>query len=553
MAASAHGSRSRDPHGEGNRNVAACEAALAIAMETTPDAVLQRIVDLAREVVPARYAALGVADEAGRITDFTTSGIAPEEWSRFGPIPEGQCLTRERISERVPLMIRDIAADPRWSESPPNHPPMQTLLGVPILVGDRVLGNLYLTDRLDGEPFDNDDLQALRMLAVHAAAAIDRTQIHRRVEEQRDVLRIILDSLPAGVVIMAAPDARIELINQAFAEMLFEPASPPGRLPVYNRDLRMLNADGTPVPHDQRPAIRALRGEETRNQQYLLENSRGKQVPILAQAVPLTDASGGVERAVLVVQNITQLREAEQLKDDFLSLVSHEFRTPLTTIHGGAHLLMNQGESLDQHTRLELLGDIVDESERLDRMLANMLILADIMAGRLATRQEPLLVEPLLRKAATEVAARTGKHTFDVDFAPNLPPAEGDPELLVQVLGNLYQNAVKYSPDGGKIHTTATSDGQTVSIALADQGIGMAADEIDRVFERFYRAGLDPSVRGTGLGLYLSRHLVTAMGGEIHASSSGPGEGALFTVTLPAVRDWINVSDEAPAAEIEEG
>ena len=284
----------RDRLSEGDRNVAACEAALAIAMETTSEAVLQRIVDLAREVVPAQYAALRVAEETGRITQFVTSGITPEERARLGPEPEGHGLPRELITERAPLLIPDIAADPRSVGLPPGHPAMRFLLGVPILLGDHVLGNLDLTERKDGEPFDEDDLQALQVLAVHAAAAIDRARVSRRVEEQRDQLRIILDSLPAGVLILSGPDGRIELTNRALTEMLFGPTSPPGRLPDYNRDVRVLRADGTPLPHEQHPSIRALKGEVVRNQQLLVETARGQRVPVLTQAVPLPDACGVV-------------------------------------------------------------------------------------------------------------------------------------------------------------------------------------------------------------------------------------------------------------------
>ena len=271
-------------------------------------------------------------------------------------------------------------------------------------------------------------------------------------------------------------------------------------------------------------------------------------MPVLVQAMPLPDASGEVTGAVLVFQDITRLRDAEQLKDDFLSLVSHEFRTPLTTIHGGAHLLMNQGEDLDPQTRRELLRDIVEESDRLDRMLANMLLLTEVMAGRLEAALEPMPIEQMVRSAATSVAARSGIHTFVIDFAPGLPAAQGDAALLAQVLSNLYQNAIKYAPGGGKILTKVSYGDQAVEITIVDQGVGIQDSEIVRVFERFYRAGGNPGVRGTGLGLYLSRHLVEVQGGQISASSPGLGKGAAFTVTLPIDPDWLPASDEELAA-----
>src|SRR5215218_8823678 len=200
--------RRRESHGD--RRIAAYEAALAVAREVTPEVVLQCIVDMAREVVPARHAALGVVDEQGRIPQFITSGITAEEWALIGPLSAGQGLLGGLIRECVPLLIPDIAADPRTVGFTPGHPPMRSLLGVPILLGGRVLGNLCLMEQGEEPPFDEDDLAALQIFATHAAAAIDRAQAYQRVEEQRDQLRIILDSLPAGLMILAAPDGHTE-------------------------------------------------------------------------------------------------------------------------------------------------------------------------------------------------------------------------------------------------------------------------------------------------------------------------------------------------------
>src|SRR5690349_8831499 len=133
--------------------VAAYEGALAIASEVNPDRVLQRIVDLAREVVGARYGALGVADDRGVIVQFLVSGISADERTGLGDAPQGHGLIGALIRERKPLLVSDIGADPRSVGMPANHPPMTSLLGVPILVGAKPLGNLYLADRLDGRPF----------------------------------------------------------------------------------------------------------------------------------------------------------------------------------------------------------------------------------------------------------------------------------------------------------------------------------------------------------------------------------------------------------------
>ena len=525
--------------------IAAYVAALAVASEVDLEAVLQRIVDLAREVVPARYAALGVADHHGRIQQFITSGVTPEVRAAIGSIPQGRGLLGELIRKGEPLLVPDISADPRSAGFPPHHPPMKSLLGVPILLGQHPLGNLYLTERLDGRPFDEQDLEVVQVLAAHAATAIDRAYLYRQLEasrlqaeEQRDQLRTILDNLPSGVLIQRPADGAIELANNAAIAMLLGPAFPAGTLPALGRDYRMLNLDGTPLPHDHRPAIRALQGETIRNRQLMIERWDGQRFPVLVQAGPLRDARGAVVRAVVVLQDITRLREAEQLKDDFISLVSHELRTPVTAIYGGAHLLARQGDALDEATRQEILADIAAESERLDQMLSNLLSLNAIQAGRLEPNTEPVLIAPIARRVGGECGERSPRHTFVVAVPSDVPPIEADPALLEQVLRNLYENGVKYSPEGGEIRTTAECAGDSVAIHVTDQGIGIAPEHIGQLFERFRRPGAHPTVRGMGLGLYLSRYLVEAQGGKISAASAGPGQGTTFTITLPVAQDW---------------
>jgi len=485
------------------------------------------------------------------LESFIVSGMTEEEQRLIGPLPEGHGLLGTLIHEGKPLLIPDITADPRSVGFPLHHPPMKSLLGVPILLGSRTLGNLYLTERIDGQPFTESDLAAVQVLAAHAATAIDRAELYRKLEasgrralEQRDQIRVILDNLPSGVLIQT-PAGGIELANEAALRMVMGEGAPPGALPVYGQEYRLLHVDGRPVPNEQLPVQRAIRGEPVRNLQFTLERWDGSQLSILAQASPLRSADGTINRAVVVYQDITQLREAEQLKDDFLSLISHEFRTPLTAIQGGAHLLDQQRSEIDPETQKELLRDIVVESRRLDRMLGNMLSLAAIMAGRLRASTEPVHVSALARRVSAEVAARSPGYDLAVEIPADLPPAEGDPELLEQVLRNLYENAIKYS-SGGMVLTTASTDGATVTIDVADQGVGIAPEHVGAVFERFRRPGADPTVRGMGLGLYLSRLLVEAQNGRIAARSPGVGQGATFSITLPIAEGWTAVMNGEP-------
>ena len=378
------------------------------------------------------------------------------------------------------------------------------------------------------------EAERARVLAQEAAARAEASA----AAAERDRLHEILSRLPSGVYIVQSTDRSLTFANSPFRDLIQLPGSSEDISPRYGVDFSFLRADGTPLPVNERPGLRALQGERVHNQQLLLERSDGSQVPITAHAAPLGEDMFGSTHAIVVVQDVAQLRQAEQLKDDFLALVSHEFRTPLTAIHGGAHLLSNAGDSLDEETRRELLADVVAESERLDRMLGNMLSLANVMAGRLPVVTEPVLIAPLARRAAEVIANRSPLHRFEVEIPANLPPVEADPDLLDQVMRNLYENAVKYAPAGGPIRTTASRDGDSVTISVTDEGIGIAPEHVDTVFERFRRVGGDPRVRGMGLGLYLSRHLVEAQGGHIWVTSPGPGLGARFSVTLRIAREW---------------
>jgi two-component system, OmpR family, phosphate regulon sensor histidine kinase PhoR len=525
--------------------MAAYEAALAVSSELELPILLKRIVELSRRLIGVRYAALGVADDEGILTTFVTSGLTDEEERAIGSRPTGKGLLGLMIRDGQPLMVGEIGKHPKSSGFPANHPPMTALLGVPILLGERPMGNLYLADREDGLPFAEEDLAALKVLAAHAATAIERARLYgqlmearERAEEQRDQLRVILDSLPAPVLIQGPPDGRVELANAASIRLLFGDDAPTGTLPRHGRDYELLDADGCNLPADQRPGMRALRGEVVRNRQIVLRRWDGATVPLLVQSAPLRDAAGAISKAVIVLQDVTQLRQAEQLKDDFLSLISHEFRTPLTAIHGGARLLSAEGDKLPAETRQELLADVAVESDRLSRMLGNMLSLASIKAGRLEPLTEPVLLPPLIRQAVADASRLSERHRFTVDFAAGLPAAEGDPELLLQVLRNLYENAIKYSPDGGEIRTSSGSEHGLVTLAVRDHGVGIGPEHVPHLFERFRRPGADPTVRGMGLGLYLSQLLVEAQGGEIRAESPGPAQGATFTITLPVAHGW---------------
>ena len=227
--------------------------------------------------------------------------------------------------------------------------------------------------------------------------------------------------------------------------------------------------------------------------------------------------------------------ELDRLKDEFVLTASHELRSPLTSVQGFAELLMLDRDSLTPR-QAETVEIILDNCRHLVRLLNDLLDLARSDAGRLAIRPQPTEVAPLIEDVARTMRAQTeaAGQTLVEDVQPGLPPINVEPARIRQILMNLLTNAHEYSPEGASIGIAARADGAEVEIAVSDNGPGIPAEQLDRIFERFTRgdAGLTQRVGGTGLGLAISKSLVELHGGSIAAEST-PGEGATFRLRLP--------------------
>jgi two-component system phosphate regulon sensor histidine kinase PhoR len=222
------------------------------------------------------------------------------------------------------------------------------------------------------------------------------------------------------------------------------------------------------------------------------------------------------------------------LKDEFIAIVSHELRTPLSSVYGAAATL--QQRQLDEEVRNSLLSIIYRESDRLARLVDDVLWVSRLESGRVETA----IARCDATELATEAVHAAEAHlpdgfTLEFTCAPSLPPLAADGQKLRQVLANIIENAVKYSPDGGRIEVNVEQRNGSVVFAVRDEGLGIPADEQSRIFEKFHR--LDPNltrgVSGTGLGLYICRELIRQMNGTI-AVSSAEGKGSTFTIELPS-------------------
>ena len=241
---------------------------------------------------------------------------------------------------------------------------------------------------------------------------------------------------------------------------------------------------------------------------------------------------------VYAFRNLTEERALDELKGEFVATVSHELRTPLAAIYGAAQTLRRADVQLGEENRERLLEVIAAESERLSRIAGEILLASNLDSGRFSVERQQLDVEELVTEVVDEMRALiASRQDIVIDLVANggLSPVAGDGDKLRQVLINLLDNAVKYSPDGGRIEVRVEPHDNCVRFVITDEGLGIPHGEQQRIFGKFYR--LDPrltrGVGGTGLGLYICRELVRRMEGRLSVTSS-EGRGSSFVVDLPA-------------------
>ena len=259
----------------------------------------------------------------------------------------------------------------------------------------------------------------------------------------------------------------------------------------------------------------------------------GELIWLSVSAAPIRDA-GRVTGVVHVFRDISEYKEIDRMKSDFVATVSHELRTPLTSILGFSKTLLRTDATFSEESRQSFLTEIVREGERLARLIEDVLSVSRIEAGKLQLDLKPIVVGPAVSHVVANVSKLTSIHNFVINVRDDIPPVMADGDKFHQVLLNLVVNAVKYSPDGGDVVISAQHKDSRVRFMVADQGVGISAEHLPHIFERFYRAGPrgKKGATGTGLGLYVSRNLVEQMGGRIWVESD-LGQGSRFFFELP--------------------
>jgi PAS domain S-box-containing protein len=333
------------------------------------------------------------------------------------------------------------------------------------------------------------------------------------------------------MLLFEGEDGQQVVANRAAARMCgreFERTGGPGQcLGLLRR------TDGAVLTYEELAPVRALRGETLASEEVLVRRHDGRDVPVLLSAGPIRDPHGQIVGAIMMADDVTTMKEAERTRQEWMSLVAHDLRQPITVITAYASMLVKVLDGGDP-AKAAAARHILASARQVGRMIADLLDVSQIEARHLRLSRQPTDLTLLVHTAAERMAEVLDGHPLRLHLVDGLPLVEVDPGRLEQVLGNLLSNAAKYGFPGTAIDVTLTREERSVRLSVTNEGQGIAPEDLPALFQRFQ---LTPAARreriaGLGLGLYITRGLVEAHGGHIWAEST-PHRTTTFHLTLP--------------------
>ncbi len=563
-----------------NRRLAALlDVGNRVAAEHDPAGLAEHVCAVARDILGGAAAAVCLLEAGGRSCRHSRSLDLPPEvevaLTRSGPRAG---LLGDVLDDRQPRRLQGPAPG-----AEPFGRGVRTLLAVPIASPAAAHGWLLALNKLGAPEFSPEDEQVARTLAAQVAVAYENALRYERIEQQaaalraevaerkraeeevrrqREWLAVTLQSI--GDAVIATDNAGRVLFMNAVAENLTGWPQPDAAGAPLARVFRIIN-EGTRATVES-PVEKVLREGTVQGlaNHTVLVARDGTERPIDDCAAPIRDKSG-THGVVLIFHDVTERRElerqlreraeklaeADRRKTEFLTMLAHELRNPLAPIRNALHVLQLRGD--DRAILEQVRGMMGRQVEHMARMIDDLLEVSRLTRGRVALREEPLDLAALLRQAAED--HRGPLEAAGLELRVHLPPGpvsvRGDRVRLAQVLGNLLDNARKFSPRGARVDLGLAEEGDQAVVTVADTGMGIAARDLPHIFEPFTQAdqGLDRSTGGLGLGLAMARGLVELHGGTVEAQSPGKDRGTTLTVRLPRQAGGPEAAAPTPPAE----
>lgn len=497
----------------------------ALTSQLSISEVLKRILKSATEMLGGHAGLIALA-EPNTFTVRASYGINPNRLHLFAPlltdIPrhDAEQFAIPELSRKVRMIAESVGIK------------LHQVIALPMVVGQDLVGVVFIF-RSTGGNFTANDVRLLQSFADQAAIAVHNARLYEEMLTEKQRLGAILNHSADGILILK-PDNTVESINLALSKLIgwtvYEAVGQSIdaviRWSHLESDIDLTEARQTSSWPTNENSVLYVEGD--------LESRYGKPVSVGITYAPLFDLRGELKNIIANVRDITKFREAEEAKSTFISVISHELKTPVSLIKGYAGTLSRKDVDWDKTTVLDGLAVIDEEADRLASLIENLLDVNRLQSGTLSLNPERLDVTELVTSLVDKFTTQTDKHDFHIDLPNPFGPAIADKQRITQVLQNLLSNAIKYSPDGGTITVSGQQLSDVLHLSVEDQGVGITPDQAQHIFDRFYRVdnALTRETQGAGLGLYIVKSIVEAHGGYIWAE---PGEmsGTKFSFTLP--------------------
>lgn len=497
--------------------------------------IYKQLMNPVRETLNVESVSIGLIEQPTGDIIFVDILMGP----LFADLPpirlkKGQGIAGWVAEHAEPVLINDVYADERFYSRVDSQSGFQTrsMICIPLQVEERVIGVLQAINKRDGT-FTEQHLRLLKAIAGPLAAAIENTRLHDDVIAEKRRIETIFTSMSEGLVTINAEGA-ITQINDALLTLI--PA---------NEASEAIGEQATDVIKLESGDLAAFLEEVlTTEEEYkqvaaklFTQNASGdvETAPVLISGAPIKDETGQASEMIIVFSDLRQIREVERMRDDFFNGIVHELRTPLATILMYARMLRGGKTEGDPEKADRFLGVIERESDRLQKMVRQMLRLAKLESRELQRTSELVDLNELFAEMLPPMADRATQKglVFSQKIPPDLPPVSGERETFYLIFKNLIENAIKFTLSG-TVRVEAWVDAEQVWVKVKDEGIGIPQLALPNLFKRFYRTqtAVERGIAGTGLGLYMVKESVENFDGRIQVDSV-EGEGTTFTVNFP--------------------